>query len=79
MKSNKHILTALAIVVSAVLFSFVRQEDTLKVELPLESWNVVLEVIDQSNAPHQQVQAVKKVLMGQLQGQLQADSTTNKQ
>lgn len=81
MKTNKFILALVAIVVLMSAFvSFANQEGPkLKVELPVESWNVVLEVIDQSNAPHQQVQAVKKVLLSQLQEQVQADSTTQNQ
>lgn len=80
MKKNRNILLTAAVAVAISLAAFTgQQQKNLKVELPVESWNVVLEVIDQSNAPHQQVQAVKKALLSQLQEQVQADSTNQNQ
>lgn len=42
----------------------------LKVELSQDEWGAVLQVIDQSNAPHGQVKAVQEVLIKQLQAQV---------
>lgn len=52
-----------------------QQEKTLKVELPAEGWNLVLEVINQSAAPHNQVVLVQQTLLQQLQPQISQDST----
>lgn len=80
MKKNRNIILSAAVAVAISLTAFSgQQQNNLKVELPVESWDVVLEVIDQSNAPHQQVKAVKNVLLSQLQEQVQADSTTQNQ
>jgi hypothetical protein len=59
------------------LLSFkTNEEKKLKVELTLSEWNAVLQVIDQSNAPHVNVEAVKKVLIDQLREQV--DTTKRK-
>lgn len=59
------------------LLSFNTNEDKkLKVELTVNEWNAVLQVIDQSNAPHLNVEAVKKVLIDQLKAQM--DTTKRK-
>lgn len=44
---------------------------TLSVELKPEDWEVVLQIINQSNAPHPQVSAVQQVLQQQLLPQFQ--------
>jgi transposase len=43
----------------------------LKVELTQRDWNVLLQVIDQSNFSHITVESIKKVIVGQLNEQLQ--------
>lgn len=51
------------------------QEPVYKVELTAEGWNVVLEVINSSSAPHNQVVLVQQTLISQLQTQITSDST----
>lgn len=57
-------------------FAF-REEKKLKVELTAQQWSGVLQVLDQSNAPHGDVKIVSKWLVDQLQSQIQ--DSTNKQ
>lgn len=42
----------------------------LKVEMPLESWNIVFQVFEESTAPYKQVVSVKNVFQEQLQKQV---------
>lgn len=77
-KRNIILIAAVAVAISLVAFTN-QQQQSLKVELPIEAWQEVLDVIEQSNAPHQQVKAVQKALLSQLQEQLQADTTNQNQ
>jgi hypothetical protein len=43
----------------------------LKVELHGKDWDVILDVINQSNSPHLTVEKIKTVLIGQLNPQLE--------
>lgn len=47
------------------------QKTTLAVELKPEDWDVVLQLLNQSNAPHPQVSAAQQVLQQQLLPQFQ--------
>ena len=63
--------TLFIIALAVISFSFVQDEPKkLKAELTLQEWQVVLGVIEQSNAPHSQVKAVQELLIKQLQGQV---------
>lgn len=64
------------IAVVILLTSFVSDETKLKVELSQQEWGAVLQVIDQSNAPHAQVKAVQEIIIKQLQSQV--DTNTKK-
>lgn len=64
----------LALVVIAFAFN---TEKKLQVELTAEQWNGVLQVIDQSNAPHSDVKIVSKWLVDQIKPQIQ-DTTKQK-
>lgn len=57
-------------------FAF-QTEKKLKVELSQEQWQAVLQIIDQSNAPHGDVKVVSKWLTDQLIPQVQ-DTTKKK-
>lgn len=66
--------TIIIIALALVSFGFVSdQPKTLKAELTLQEWQVVLGVIEQSNAPHTQVKAVQELLIKQLKGQVQEE------
>lgn len=70
----KKIFIALTLI---TLLSFnTAEEKKLKVELTINEWNAVLNVIDQSNAPHLNVEAVKKIMVDQLSAQI--DTTKRK-
>jgi len=63
--------TLIIIALAAISYSFVQDEPKkLKAELTLQEWQVVLNVIEQSNAPHSQVKAIQELLIKQLQGQV---------
>jgi hypothetical protein len=59
----------------SVLFSF-RTDKKLKVELTLQQWQVILNQLDQSSAPHTEVKLSSHWLVEQLQ--LQIDTTNKK-
>jgi hypothetical protein len=63
------------ILLGAALFSF-RTEKKLKVELTLQQWQVILNQLDQSSAPHTEVKLSSRWLVEQLQPQI--DTTKNK-
>lgn len=78
MKKNRNIiLTIAAAAVAITLMAFTSPtEQKLKAEFTLNEWNKILEVIEQSNAPHQEVKAVQQALIEQLQPQINPDSIT---
>lgn len=47
------------------------------VTLTLQAWEVVMDVIDKSTAPHSQVKEIQQIILPQLQKQL-ADTTAPK-
>ena len=66
----------IAIILIPVMFSF-GEPKKFKVELTVEEWNAVYEVVDKSTAPHTQVEAVKKVIAEQINAQIK-DTTIKK-
>lgn len=67
----------LLVLLSTCLLSFKTNEEKLyKVELTLKQWQAVLEIIDQSNAPHLHVKEVQDFLVIPLNKQI--DTTKNK-
>lgn len=62
--------TLIILALALISFGFVQDQKKLKAELTLQEWQVVLGVIEQSNAPHTQVKAVQELLINQLQGQI---------
>lgn len=63
--------TIIIIALALISFGFVSdQPKKLKAELTLQEWQVVLSVIEQSNAPHTQVKAVQELLVKQLSAQV---------
>lgn len=66
----------LAIASLLVLLSFTESK-TYRVELTIEQWQTVVEVMENSNAPHQQVKAAQQWVIPQLQNQLK-DTTVKK-
>lgn len=73
----KKIILLLAILGTAFM-SLKPEEPTLTVKLPIQGCEAVLQVIEQSNAPHTQVKAVQSELVKQLQAQIKQDSTKKK-
>lgn len=66
--------TLIIIALAAISFGFVQdQPKKLKAELTLQEWEVVLGVIEQSNAPHSQVKAVQELLIKQLKDQVKPE------
>jgi hypothetical protein len=47
-----------------------QDEKKLKVELTVAQWGAVIYLLDESNGPHPQVEAAKKLLLSQLTPQL---------
>lgn len=71
----KRTLITFAICLIAVLtYSFV-QPKKLTVSGSIQDWQNVLEVVEQSNAPHSQVKAIQAFIISQLNEQMKADST----
>lgn len=68
----KKLLAVLAVI---LLFSF-QTEKKYKVELSIEQWQQVINVIDESNASNLQVKAVKSWIIQPLQEQLKDSSKT---
>jgi hypothetical protein len=66
---------ALVFILVISLLSFTGKK--YKVELSIEEWNAIYEVVDKSTAPHTQVEAVKSILRTQLEPQLK-DTTIKK-
>lgn len=62
----------------AILFMSATEDKTLSVKGSIQQWNGVLQIIEQSNAPHLEVQATKEFIIKQLQGQIKQDSVKNK-
>lgn len=63
--------TIIIIALALIGFGFISdQPKKLKAELTLQEWQVVLGVIEQSNAPHTQVKAVQELLIKQLSAQV---------
>jgi hypothetical protein len=63
------------LMVALFLISFKGAEvKTAKVEGTIQDWDAVIQVMDQSNAPHQSVEAAKNFIIIQVNAQL-ADST----
>lgn len=68
--------TILALMLVVGLFSFnSTQQQSLKVEGVVQEWQNVINVMEQSNARHLEVEAAKKFIITQLNQQL---DTTNK-
>lgn len=67
----------LAVIAAFVTASVLAQEKQLIVKGEIQNWQLVMEVIEQSNAPHLQVKAAQEFLLKQLQPQLQ-DTTKSK-
>lgn len=66
------------LIAALFLFSFKGEETkTAKVEGTIQDWNAVIQVMDQSNAPHQSVEAAKNFIISQVNAQL-ADTTKPK-
>jgi hypothetical protein len=63
------------IIILFVLFSSFNTEKKYTVELTIQQWKEVVEVIDQSNASHQKVKSVQSWIIPQLNSQL--DTTKN--
>lgn len=63
-------LILLAVVLVCMAFT-TDEPKKLKVELTEQEWGAVMQVIDQSNAPHAQVKAVQEILTKQLVPQLE--------
>lgn len=60
------------------LFSFkTNEEKTATVKLTASQWSLIYQVIEQSNAPHQQVKLVEQWILEQVQKQL-SDSSNKK-
>lgn len=77
---KKQIFKVVLIIGIAVLIAILtgfNEPRKLKVEGVVEQWQMTIDVIEQSNAPHLQVEAVKKFLLPQLQSQL-TDTTKKK-
>jgi hypothetical protein len=62
-------------VILLCIFSF-RTDKKLKVELTVQQWQVILNQLDQSSAPHTEVKLSSHWLIEQLQPQI--DTTKNK-
>lgn len=69
-------LTALIVLFAVCAFQ-PPQPKTLKVEFTTQDWNAIINVIEQSNAPYQEVKSVKENIIKQLQKQL-TDTTKQK-
>ncbi|MES2428252.1 MAG: hypothetical protein V4560_14830 [Bacteroidota bacterium] len=56
---------------SITIFSFkIGSDKTYKVELTLQEWQLILNVVDQYNAPHLQVKQVQDLLVPLLNKQI---------
>lgn len=62
----------------AILFISAQVDKKVSVSLTVEQWQGVLNVIEQSNAPHTDVKAVQKAIIGQIQEQLKQDTVKKK-
>ncbi len=49
------------------------EEKKYKVELDINSWQVILDVIDKSSAPHTTVQAASKAIVEQIKAPFEAE------
>ena len=76
-KSAKLLLAA-SVATLVLSFSNTDEQPKMRVELTLSEWNAVFEVIEESNAPHKKVVAIKEMLSKQLIPQLPKDSTSKK-
>lgn len=62
----------IVISISALMLSAI-DPNKMTVTLTLDQWNATLNIIEQSNAPHLQVQAVQGLIIPQLQEQVKAN------
>ncbi len=65
------IITTLIVALGA--WNSPKEEKKYKVELDINSWQVVLDVIDKSAAPHTTVQAVSKAILDQIKPAFDAE------
>lgn len=70
---KRTLITFVICLLAVITYSFVQQKK-LTVSGELQQWQVTLEVIEQSNAPHLQVSAVKAFIVAQLEAQMKVDS-----
>lgn len=70
----KKLTILLICLVAVALFSFQQQPKTYTVNATLQDWQAVLEVIEHSNSPHQQVKAVQGLIIGQIEGKLKVEA-----
>lgn len=62
------------LILGFILLAFAPEKKTLRVEGDLQSWNILMDCLDKSNAPHTQVKAVQEWIRVQLNKQIK-DST----
>lgn len=66
------------ILILAAVFISAQVDKKVSVSLTVEQWQGVLNVIEQSNAPHVEVKAVQQAIIGQIQEQLKQDTVKKK-
>lgn len=73
---KKLLNTYLPALLLVLLFSFtyVQQDRKYTVSATIYEWETILQVIDQSNAPHTSVKLAQSIIVAQVQKAIQADS-----
>lgn len=66
------------ILILAAVFISAQVDKKVSVSLTVEQWQGVLNVIEQSSAPHTDVKAVQQAIIGQIQEQLKQDTVKKK-
>lgn len=75
----KKLLTAIIIIMAAgAIAQQQQQEKEFNIKLKMSELNLLLNVIDQSEAPHSNVKAVSDLIVKQAQAQLAADTVKPK-
>lgn len=70
MKKQTLFLVALVILGLSTAFKLNEEPKKLKVELTAQEWQAVLDVCEQSTAPHIQVKSVQNAIVEQLKPQI---------
>lgn len=75
----KKLFTAVVIVIAAAAFAQQQQQEKeFTIKMKLSEVNLILNVIDASEAPHSQVKAATDIILRQAQAQLAADTAKPK-